>query len=247
MNPKSSKVAIPSMLFVIINFLGSSLFVRGQTPLLLLNGTNLTVVPWGSVEKPWQKENATYSTIGQQCNFWLDLDLTTAPWPKGCWKYQYTDPCNQYEISFDGKSVDSCNINKDACPQRGQVVEPQCIEYYKNKTYATETSKGVKLRFPETSKRCFFTESLYPLKPWPVGCKLYQADDYCSSYEISDEGNYVISCDLAMITGECLSENTETNTCVEFCPEGGCVKDGARTLLMSIASSFSLILLAFYF
>ena len=99
-------------------------FVAAQTPLLLLNGTNLTVVPYGSAEKPWKKENATYKTFGEECNFWLDLELTTAPWPKGCWKYQYTDPCNQYEISFDGKSVDSCNINNASCAEQGQVVEP---------------------------------------------------------------------------------------------------------------------------
>lgn len=240
-NPLAAAISTIAVLAVMICQIDR---VDAQTPLLLLNGTNLTVVPFGSAEKPWKKENATYETFGEECNFWTDLELTTAPWPKGCWKYQYTDPCNQYEISFDGKSVDSCNINKKDCAEQGQVVEPQCLEYYKNKTYAGETPEGVKLRFPDTGQQCFFTESLYPLKPWPQGCKIYQADDYCSSYEISDEGNYVISCDLSMITGQCLSENTESNTCVEFCPEGGCIKELARHLVVSTLSLASLLLLA---
>ena len=246
MNKKISTVVATTLMMMAAMFSPRHV-VHAQTPLLLLNGTNLTVVPFGSAEKPWKKEKAAYSTFGEECNFWLDLELTTAPWPKGCWKYQYTDPCNQYEISFDGKSVDSCNINNASCAERGQLVEPQCLEYYKNKTYAAETSKGVKLRFPDTGKQCFFTESLYPLKPWPAGCKIYHADDYCSSYEISDEGNYVISCDLAMITGQCLSENTESNACVEFCPEEGCVKEGARHLVFSTIATISLLLLAFQF
>ena len=139
------------LLFIGTQFLDTEKMVaHGQTPLLLLNGTNLTVVPWGAPTKPWQKANATYPTIGEECNFWLDIELTTAPWPKGCWKYQYTDPCNQYEISYDGKSIDSCNLgNKTSCPEKGQTVEPQCIEYYKNKTFAKEEG-GVKYRFPET-------------------------------------------------------------------------------------------------
>lgn len=60
---------------------------RAQTPLLLLNGTNLTVTPFGHPSKPWIKENATYPTISEECNFFLDIELTKAPWPKGCWKY----------------------------------------------------------------------------------------------------------------------------------------------------------------
>lgn len=109
------------------------------------------------------------------------------------------------------------------------------MEYYKNKSFAKEQD-GVKLRFPDTGQQCFFRESLYPLKPWPLGCKIYQASDYCSTYEISDEGNYVQSCDLAMITGQCLSENTEINKCIEYCPEDGCVSDSAVGLLLSKAA-----------
>ena len=52
---------------------------HGQTPLLLLNGTNLTVVPFGAPTKPWIKANATYQTISEECNFWLDEELTKAP------------------------------------------------------------------------------------------------------------------------------------------------------------------------
>ena len=112
-------------------------------------------------------------------------------------------------------------------------MEPQCIEYYKNKTFAREED-GIKLRFPDTGQQCFFTESIYPLKPWPVGCKIYHANDFCSTYEISDEGNYVQSCDLAMITGQCLTENSQINTCVEFCPEGGCLYDNAKHMAVNL-------------
>lgn len=37
-------------------FLGSdNMTAHGQTPLLLLNGTNLTTVPFGDPTKPWKK------------------------------------------------------------------------------------------------------------------------------------------------------------------------------------------------
>ena len=79
-----------------------------------------------------------------------------------------------------------------------KLISPTCLEYYPtNDPNATS-------RFPDTGKQCFFKESIYPLKPWPRGCKIYQAGDVCNTYEISDEGNYVFSCDVAMKTGQCV-------------------------------------------
>lgn len=49
-----------------------------------------------------------------------------------------------------------------------------------------------------------------------------------------------------MITGQCLSENTEINKCIEYCPEEGCIQEGAlrvgaSVLMVVSALIFSLI------
>lgn len=188
--------------------------VHGQTPFL----KNQTIV--NKTKLIHKKENATYPTITEDCNFWVKENLPVAPWPKHCHKFQYTSPCDQYEISYDGKKIYSCKLTRP-CNNK-TVVQPKCLEFYKNKKYAGYTKKGISLRFPMTGKQCFFLESLYPLHPWPVGCKIYQAGDYCSTYEISDEGNFIRSCDLAMKVGQCISTNTKKNTCIEKCPDTGC-------------------------
>lgn len=45
-----------------------------------------------------------------KCNFWNNATkpMLVAPWPKNCMIYQHTDLCWKYEISRDGKSIDSC-------------------------------------------------------------------------------------------------------------------------------------------
>ena len=72
-------------------------------------------------------------------------------------------------------------------------------------TYSHVDDDGIKYRFPDTSKVCNFTEAKYPLKPWPQGCKIYQAGDYCNTYEISDTGRWIQSCDIAMKASTCIA------------------------------------------
>lgn len=70
-----------------------------------------------------------YETIGPECNFWKKTNppLTIAPWPLNCRVYKHNNDCNSYEISRDGKGVDSCKLKKD-CPFTAR--EPQCLEYF---------------------------------------------------------------------------------------------------------------------
>ena len=51
----------------------------------------------------------------EECNFWLKLDppLSVAPWSKNCMIYQHDQICSKYEISRDGKSIDSCEHKKN--------------------------------------------------------------------------------------------------------------------------------------
>ena len=84
-----------------------------------------------------------------------------APWPKDCRRYQYNNACNKYEISKDGKSVDSCNIGKD-CPFN--LTDAACLEYFQ----PTVPDKPIKsYPFPETGRQCLFREAIFPMKPWP--------------------------------------------------------------------------------
>ena len=120
-----------------------------------------------------------------------------------------------------------------------------CLEFYEG-LFVGENEDGEQLRFPDTGSQCLFRESLFPIKPWQkvtvedfekgeTACKIYQADDICSTYEISDEGNYIISCDLALNPGsdECFAKKSEQFICLEFCPEEGCVSLGAAKLVAS--------------
>ena len=45
-----------------------------------------------------------------KCNFWVNATkpMLVAPWPKNCMIYQHDNVCMKYEISRDGKSIDSC-------------------------------------------------------------------------------------------------------------------------------------------
>ena len=140
------------------------------------------------------------------CNFWMagDSPLNTAPWTKDCLIYQYDNACNKYQISRDGKKVVSCDVPAGCIPKK---IEPSCIQEYPPRNYSQPL-------FPAQGQQCFFRESVYPIKPWPRGCKVYQAGNSCNSYEISDEGNYVNSCDLAMKFNECLAPNVKTHVCV---------------------------------
>ena len=105
---------------------------------------------------------------------------------------------------------------------------------YKELGFSGKTKYGVEYRFPGTGKECFFRDSILPNKPWPQGCKVYQADDFCSTYEISNEGNYIMSCDIAMVAGQCLAPNTKPKTCIEYCPPEGCVKEKAMMIAASV-------------
>jgi len=141
--------------------------------------------------------------------------------------YVHDNDCNRYEISRDGKGIDSCQLKKD-CPF--SKVDSICKEYFPE-------VNGTEPRFPEGGKQCFFKESLYPLVPWPKACKIFQAGDICNTYEISDEGNYVASCDIAMVKDECLAPNTKTFECLEFCPNDTCIKEYALKLTLSVMAA----------
>ena len=122
------------------------------------NSTNNTV---------HNKTGAKFPNITEECNLLGDKNLDSflvAPWPKNCKVYQYTNACKKYEISKDGKSIDSCDLKYNCTSYEN--VEPNCEEYYK------EDPKAVTF-FPDTGKICNFRESLYPLPPWPEGCKVF--------------------------------------------------------------------------
>ena len=70
--------------------------------------------------------------------------------------------------------------------------------------------------FPETGRQCHFKESIYPIKPWAHNCVVYQAKDICNTYEISTDGNYIKSCDIALKKGVCIPRNNKQNECLEF-------------------------------
>ena len=92
---------------------------------VFLGYTNRTIIPHkGYTENPLRpaEKNYDYKIIRSKpfplfpladpkiCNFWLNEKpaLTIAPWPKNCLIYQYKDKCAKYEISHDGKAVESC-------------------------------------------------------------------------------------------------------------------------------------------
>ena len=78
------------------------------------------VGPVEEVNKVPERYNKTlpfYDNLSESCNFYVEEGLTTAPWPKDCRVYSYTNSCNRYEISRDGKSIDSCDLKE----------EPECI------------------------------------------------------------------------------------------------------------------------
>ena len=198
-------------------------------------GRGLQIGPVQSSTRPalpelHQKDLVLYDNVTQECNFFADQEYIVAPWPVGCQVYQHTNGCNKYEISQSGKGVNSCQL-KYNCPF--QLVEAKCLEYY-------PTPEG-DTRFPDTGKQCFFKESLYPLVPWPQSCKIFQAGDVCNTYEISDEGNYITSCDITMKAGVCIAPNTKTFECLEFCSDGTCIKVFAAKLTLAVVSSIAVI------
>ena len=186
--------------------------------------------PVGKVNRPPLPELHKKSTFllfpnhTKECNFFADQDYIVAPWPANCQVYQHTNKCNKYEISRDGKSIESCDL-KYNCPY--EITESKCLEQFAEETDPAAT------RFPDTGQQCFFKESLYPLHPWPNGCKIFQANDVCNTYEISDEGNYITSCDLVMDKEKCIAPNTKKMECLEFCPSGGCISEWALQLKLS--------------
>ena len=79
-------------------------------------------------------------------NFWREEGLTATPWAKGCKIYQHTNPCNKYEISFDGKSIESCDMPYE-CPDNKTSVTPKCLEEYANKDKYDPEAETI---FPDT-------------------------------------------------------------------------------------------------
>ncbi len=71
---------------------------------------------------------------------------------------------------------------------------------------------------------CFFDGAALPIPPWKKGCKIFQADIACNSYEISEAATFVKSCELAPIHNECVMGKTTTENfkCIETCPDMDC-------------------------
>lgn len=103
--------------------------------------------------------------VGDQCNEFYFGKYTNAPWPKDCKEYHLNE-FDIYEISRDGKSVDSCKITSDVTNIPNPALDyPKCVAYYE-KDYMSETKEGVKLMYPDTGEQCYFREARYPVKPW---------------------------------------------------------------------------------
>lgn len=183
--------------------------------------------------------NTTYNNTGAECNFFKQEGLETAPWPKDCQNFK-RDECSMYEISKDGKSIESCELS---CPSIGKVKLDTCEGYYDK--YSSQDEELIFYRFPDKSKACNFTSAKYPLKPWPRNCKIYQADDVCNTYEIADSGRWIASCDIALVEGECIATNMNNHTCIEECPAEGCGNDLAvnvKANMMVIIAMFASII-----
>ena len=92
-----------------------------------------------------------------------------------------------------------------------KAIEPKCLEFYP----PHEEDSQINL-FPESGRQCLFKESIYPIKPWPRHCIVFQGKDICNTYEIHEDGNHVKSCDIALKKGVCIPRNNKQNECLEF-------------------------------
>jgi hypothetical protein len=90
--------------------------------------------------------------VGSQCNEFFFGKYNSPPWPENCREY-HTNEFDIYEISKDGKSVDSCSVTTDEVniPDLNNTNYPKCVEYYENE-WMFETKKKVKLLFPDTGE-----------------------------------------------------------------------------------------------
>jgi hypothetical protein len=160
----------------------------------------------------YKKQLYVYREVSSKCNYFMGKGYDQPPWPKGCRVIKQGLTCNRYEISRDGKHVHSCNLNRKYGKTECEPMEgSKCIEYYTeyNKTKDEE-------RFGETGRLCHFKESLYPHKPWPHGCWIFQGKDPCNTYEISEDHTHVVSCDIPLKKGECIPHIKTPNTCLEY-------------------------------
>ena len=85
--------------------------------------------------------------VGPQCNFWIPRGLVSAPWNENCRVFR-TDNCNRYEISVDGKSIDSCEQNKTCIITQ---KKDECVEFYPPRNMSARNAYG-DYRFPDTDK-----------------------------------------------------------------------------------------------
>lgn len=109
-------------------------------------------------------EDAEYS---DRCNYWtrtghagkksLESKVSVAPWPGNCRRWvlkqsRNTECIEEYEISRDGKSIDSCKLN-DTCDS-SRMGAGECVEFYDDDYATTEqiNASPVELRFPDTGK-----------------------------------------------------------------------------------------------
>ena len=100
--------------------------------------------------------------------------------------------------------------------------------------------------FGDTGDKCFFDGAALPIPPWKKGCRIYQADIACHSFEISEAATYVRSCELAMKYDECLANEQAKHTCIEWCPDKDCRTLDYATYLKSSLIGVILIALSNY-
>ena len=83
------------------------------------------------------------------------------------------------------------------------------------------------------------------MKPWKKGCKVFQADNHCHTYEVSDEGNFIASCDISMKYDECLVSSKKKMICLEYCPDFNCIREElGKYLTLSFWSSVAVIIIS---
>jgi len=92
----------------------------------------------------------------------------------------------------------SCDLKGSRCTKKPS--NQKCLKFYPPRNYSEPM-------FGDTGDKCFFDGAALPIPPWKKGCRIFQADIHCHSFEISEAATFVRSCELAMKHDECYNEN----------------------------------------
>eukprot|EP00356_Strombidium_inclinatum_P015156 CAMPEP_0170479570 /NCGR_PEP_ID=MMETSP0208-20121228/760_1 /TAXON_ID=197538 /ORGANISM="Strombidium inclinatum, Strain S3" /LENGTH=130 /DNA_ID=CAMNT_0010751991 /DNA_START=8 /DNA_END=400 /DNA_ORIENTATION=+ len=99
-------------------------------------GKNYTLLDEGI----YKSKNTTYDLISTQCNFFVDEELVVAPWPDNCKIFQ-RKACYFYEVSKDGKSIESCQPPNPNCTDESDTLLNKCTEFHE--TFSSVDSDGI--------------------------------------------------------------------------------------------------------